>query len=42
MNVWRAKPWEIAQKLSQETGIKVIAARDGMRFELSQLDDSQG
>jgi ribonuclease BN (tRNA processing enzyme) len=41
MNVWRAKPWQIAEQLSQETGVKVIAARDGMRFELSQLD-SQG
>jgi len=38
MTMWRAKPWEIAQRLSQETGIKVIAARDGMRFDLSQLD----
>ncbi len=34
MTVWRAKPWEVAERLSQETGIKVIAARDGMRFEL--------
>jgi len=38
MGMWRAKPWEIAQRLSQETGIRVIAARDGMRFDLSQLD----
>jgi len=37
MTMWRAKPWEIAQRLSQETGIRVIAARDGMRFDLSQL-----
>ena len=42
MTMWRAKPWEIAQRLSEETGVKVIAARDGMRFELSQLDNSQG
>ena len=34
MTVWRAKPWEVAERLSQETGIEVIAARDGMRFEL--------
>ena len=39
MTMWRAKPWEIAQKLSQETGVRVIAARDGMRFDLSQLDN---
>ncbi len=38
MTVWRAKPWEVAERLSQEIGIKVLAARDGMRFDLSQLD----
>ena len=37
MSMWQAKPWEIAQRLSQETGVEVIAARDGMRFDLSQL-----
>jgi len=36
--MWQAKPWEVAQRLSQDTGVKVIAARDGMRFDLSQLD----
>ncbi len=40
MTMWRAKPWEIAQRLSQETGVKVIAARDGMRFDLSQLGNT--
>jgi ribonuclease BN (tRNA processing enzyme) len=39
MTMWRAKPWEIAQRLSQETGTKVLAARDGMRFNLSQLNN---
>jgi len=38
MSMWRAKPWEIAQRLSQETGVRVTSARDGMRFDLSQLD----
>ena len=38
MTMWRAKPREIAQELSQKTGVRVIAARDGMRFDLSQLD----
>jgi len=38
--MWQAKPWEIAQRLSQDIGIKVIAARDGMKFDLSQLDNS--
>ncbi len=37
MTMWRAKPWEVAKNLSQETGVNVIAARDGMRFDLAQL-----
>lgn len=37
VTIWRAKPWELAQKLTMETGITVIAARDGMRFDLAQL-----
>jgi ribonuclease BN (tRNA processing enzyme) len=40
MSVWRAKPWEIAEQLTQKTGIKVIAARDGMKFEFSKLDNA--
>jgi ribonuclease BN (tRNA processing enzyme) len=38
MEVWRAKPWEIAERLSQQTGVRVMAARDGMKFDLAQLD----
>ncbi len=38
MTMWRAKPWELAAKLTNETGISVIAARDGMRFDLAQLE----
>ena len=38
MTMWRAKPWEVAQRLSQETGVRVLAARDGMRFDLAQLE----
>jgi ribonuclease BN (tRNA processing enzyme) len=38
MNVWRAKPWAVAEQMTQEIGIKVIAARDGMKFELAELD----
>jgi ribonuclease BN (tRNA processing enzyme) len=34
MTMWRAKPWEVAKKLSDETGVEVIAARDGMTFDL--------
>lgn len=39
MTMWGAKPWKLAERLSQETGINVIAARDGMKFDLAQLDD---
>ena len=38
MTMWQAKPWELAGKLTEETGIRVIAARDGMKFDLAQLD----
>lgn len=38
MTMWRAKPWELAKKLGEETGISVIAARDGMKFDLAQLE----
>jgi ribonuclease BN (tRNA processing enzyme) len=37
MPMWRARPWEIAQSLSQETEVRVISARDGMKFDLAQL-----
>lgn len=40
MAVWRAKPWKIARKLSQQTGVRVLAARDGMNFDLAELDNS--
>jgi len=39
MGVWRAKPWEIAQRLTEKTGVKVMAARDGMKFDLAKLDE---
>jgi len=38
LHVWEAKPWLIAEELSRKTGVKVIAARDGMKFDLTQLD----
>lgn len=41
MSVWRAKPWELAQKMTDDTGVKVIAARDGMRFDLAGLGELQ-
>jgi len=33
MSVWRAHPWEVARLLTEQTGVEVTAARDGMRFE---------
>ena len=38
MSVWRAKPWEVARQLSLDTGVSVIAAYDGMKFDLVKLD----
>ena len=40
MSMWRAKPRQIAEKLSQQTGVRVLAAQDGMKFDLSQLDNT--
>jgi phosphoribosyl 1,2-cyclic phosphodiesterase len=37
MTMWRAQPWALASKLTEETGVRVIAARDGMKFDLEQL-----
>ena len=34
MTMYRAKPWELTQQLSQETGVEVRAASDGTTFEL--------
>ncbi len=34
MTMHRAKPWELAQKLSEETGVEVRAASDGAKFDL--------
>lgn len=39
MTMIRAKPWELAAGLSQRTGMEVIAARDGMTFELEKLKE---
>jgi len=35
MTMLRNKPWEITQWLSKELGVTVLAARDGMRFDLT-------
>ena len=36
MTVIKAKPWEIADGLSNKHGVKVIAARDGMELDLDK------
>ena len=36
MTMIRSKPWEIAEKIEKETGIKTIAASDGMEFDLEK------
>ena len=33
MHIIREKPWLLAKKLSAQTGVKVIAGRDGMKWE---------
>jgi ribonuclease BN (tRNA processing enzyme) len=39
MQLWKANPQEIAEQLTQKTGIKVLAARDGMKFDLAELEN---
>ena len=34
MTMLKAKPWALAEQLSNELGIEVIAASDGMTIEL--------
>jgi len=40
MGIWRAKPQKIAGSLTEKTGVRVIAARDGMKFDLAELDET--
>lgn len=37
MRMLQAKPWEVAERLSEETGKKVISARDGMTLEIEEV-----
>jgi phosphoribosyl 1,2-cyclic phosphodiesterase len=37
MTMLRARPWELAERVSQATGIKTIAARDHQRLDLAPL-----
>jgi hypothetical protein len=36
MRMIQAKPWELAERLTEETGKKVVAARDGMTLEIDK------
>jgi ribonuclease BN (tRNA processing enzyme) len=36
--MWELNPQKTAQKMTERTGIRVIAASDGMQFSLSELD----
>lgn len=36
MGLVKAKPWEIAERLSEKVGTKVIAASDGMQIDIDQ------
>jgi len=36
MTMIKAKPWELAEKLSKKIGVKVIAASDGMEIDLNE------
>jgi len=38
MQLWKANPLKIAEQLTQTTGIEVLAARDGMEFDLAELE----
>jgi ribonuclease BN (tRNA processing enzyme) len=40
MQLWKANPQEIARQLTEKTGIEVLAARDGMKFDLAELEKS--
>lgn len=37
MTMIKAKPWEIADKLTDKIGVKVIAANDGMEIDLDKI-----
>jgi len=37
LTMWPVKPWEIERKVSEDTGVRVIAARDGMKLDLDEV-----
>jgi ribonuclease BN (tRNA processing enzyme) len=40
LSVWKAHPPEVAEKLSQKTGVSVIAAHDGLKFDLGHFKET--
>jgi hypothetical protein len=36
MTMVKSKPWELAEKLSEKLGVKVVAASDGMQINLDE------
>jgi ribonuclease BN (tRNA processing enzyme) len=38
LSVWEAGPEKVAAGMTENTGIRVIAAQDGMKFDLAELD----
>jgi ribonuclease BN (tRNA processing enzyme) len=37
LQVWQAGPGKIAREMTEQTGIKVIAARDGLKFDFAEV-----
>lgn len=37
LTMWHTKPWELECRIRDDTGVKVIAARDGMVFDLDDV-----
>jgi phosphoribosyl 1,2-cyclic phosphodiesterase len=37
LTMWPVLPWEIEHKVSEDTGVRVIAARDGMKLDLDEV-----
>jgi ribonuclease BN (tRNA processing enzyme) len=40
LHVWEVGPRQIADELTARTGVRVIAAQDGMKFDLAELEGS--
>ena len=42
LTMLRARPWELAEMLTQETGVRVLAARDHWRLALDEALEAPG